>query len=202
MKSWEYLFNFFFYLPCGGEASFRRKCVDFASLNAEDRVIDVCCGTGELLAEIKRQGLAGQVLGVDISEPAIETARAKHRHIPATFLKASAADLPFAPYQFNKCFISFGLHHMPEKVRQKALAEIYRTLAAKGSLHVIDYNLPQKGLKRIAALTLIKLDSSREASKMLKKGSIITEIKQAGFEIAEQASACRGMVQLLKAIKM
>ena len=57
VKCCDSAFNLLFYLPCGGEASFRERCVKFASLTAGDRVLDVCCGTGELTVVIENKDL-------------------------------------------------------------------------------------------------------------------------------------------------
>lgn len=201
VKCYNAAFNFLFYLPCGGETSFRERCVKFATLTAGDRILDLCCGTGELTTVIAGKGLVENLVGVDISEPAIEIARTKTPRMPITFMTASANDLPFNSSQFDNCFISFGLHHMLKRERQKTLAEIHRTLAPKGTLYIIDYNLPEKGLRRLAALTYIKLDESNEAYEMLKNGSLIREIKQAGFKIEKRDLTCQGIIQLLKAVK-
>ena len=193
--------NFLFYLPCGGEASFRERCVKFADLTAGDRVLDLCCGTGELTTVIESQGFAVNLVGVDISEPAIEIAKTKACHIPITFLRASADDLPFKSSRFDKCFISFGLHHMSRHKRQKTLAEVRRTLSPEGTLYVIDYNSPEKGVRRLAAITFTKLDQSKEAYEILRKGSLMGEIKQAGFEIEKRVLTCQDIIQLLEAVK-
>jgi hypothetical protein len=42
VKSYDLLFDFLFYLPCGGEKSFRETCVKFAGLVNEDRILDLC----------------------------------------------------------------------------------------------------------------------------------------------------------------
>ncbi|MBW1677617.1 MAG: class I SAM-dependent methyltransferase [Deltaproteobacteria bacterium] len=173
----------------------------FATLTAGDRILDLCCGTGTLTAVIARQRFTRRLIGVDISESIIEIARIKAHHIPATFLRASADNLPFNSSQFDNCFISFGLHHMSKYERQKTLAEIHRTLAPKGAIYIIDYNLPKKGLRRLAAITFTKLDKSKEAYKMLKNGNLIREIKQAGFEIEKRDLTCQGIIQLLKLVK-
>ncbi len=195
------MFSFLFYLPCGGEATFRRRCVKFASLVAGDSILDVCCGAGELTSVIAEPGFIGQVVGVDISESALEIARTKTQHISATFLRASAYDLPFASSRFNKCFISLGLHHMSVQERRWALKEIHRVLTPEGSLYVIDYNLPESRLRRLVAIAFAKLDESEEAYKMLKNGSLIGEINQAGFEIERRSPACQGIMQLLEVVK-
>jgi len=201
VKCYNATFNFLLYLPCGGETSFREKCVKFATLTAGDRILDLCCGIGELTTVIAGKELVEDLVGVDISESAIEIARAKTPNTPITFMTASADDLPFNSSQFDNCFISFGLHHMFRRERQKTLAEIHRILSPQGILYIIDYNLPEKGLRRLAALAYIKLDESNEAYEMLKNGSLIKEINQAGFKIEKRDLTCQGLIQLLKLIK-
>jgi len=190
--------NFLFYLPCGGEPTFRRRVVKFASLTARDRILDVCCGTGELAAVIARYLPTKQVIGVDISGSALDMARARDACSPASLVRASSYNLPFRSSGFDRCFISFGLHHMPTEGRQKTLAESHRVLAPGGMLYVIDYNLPEKGMRRLAALANVRLDKSEEAREMLSKGKLAGEIKQAGFDIARRRLTCQGAVQLLE----
>ena len=201
VKRYDTALNFIFYLPCGGETSFRERCVKFAGLTAGDWILDLCCGTGELTTVIGSQGFAVNLVGLDISEKAIEIAKTKDRHLPITFLRASADSLPFKSSRFDKCFISFGLHHMSKHERQKTLSEIRRTLSPKGTLYVIDYNSPERGLTRLAAITFTKFDQSKEAYEILKKGSLTGEIKQAGFGIKKRVLTCRGIIQLLEAVK-
>jgi len=194
-------FNFLFYLPCGGEKAFRERCVKFAGLATKDRVLDLCCGTGALTTVIASKELVEDLVGVDISEPAIEIARTRNPHMPITFMTANTNDLPLNTSRFDKCFISFGLHHMCRHQREKTLAEAHRTLTPKGTLYIIDYNLPEKGLRRLTAITFASLDESKEAYEMLKNGSLIREIKQAGFKIKKQDFTCQSLIQLLEAVK-
>ena len=201
VKCYNAAFNFLFYLPCGGETFFRERCVKFATITAGDRILDLCCGTGELTTVIADKALVKDLVGLDISESAIEIAKTKTPSMPITFMTASANYLPFNSSQFDNCFISFGLHHMLKRERQKTLAEIHRTLSPKGILYIIDYNLPEKGLRRLAALTFTKLDESNEAYEMLKNGSFIREINQAGFKIEKRDLTCQGLIQLLKLVK-
>mmetsp|Transcript_13134 Transcript_13134/g.28507 ORF Transcript_13134/g.28507 Transcript_13134/m.28507 type:complete len:757 (+) Transcript_13134:45-2315(+) len=43
---------------------------------AETLLLDVCCGTGTIGLHCMKEGVAGRVLGIDISEPAVEDAKA------------------------------------------------------------------------------------------------------------------------------
>jgi demethylmenaquinone methyltransferase/2-methoxy-6-polyprenyl-1,4-benzoquinol methylase len=193
--------NFIFYLPCGGEASFRKKCVRSAGFKDGDRVLDLCCGTGEFAGAIENEGFSLNLVGIDISKRAIQTAKTKAWHMPITFLKANANDLPFESNRFDKCIISFGLHHMTKHDRRNTLLEIERTLSPEGALLIIDYNSPNNKIRRMFAEIMAKLDQSKEAYEMVKKGSLIGEIKEAGFIIEKRLSLCLGLIQLLKAVK-
>jgi len=200
-RLYELLLDLIFYLPCGGEDHFRKKCVNFASLAEGDRVLDLCCGTGTLTSLIAgHAGPGGQVIGVDISEPALEIAMTRTPGLPVTFLKTGAENLPFTPSRFDKCFISFGLHHMTGQARQNALEEARRVLRAGGSLFIIDYNLPDGTLARLMTRAFVKLDRSEEVYKMLVNHSLLTEVQRAGFEIRRRELTGRGMVQLLEAV--
>ena len=81
------------------------------------------------------------------------------------------------------------------------LVEVHRILAPKGSLYIIDYNLPKKGPRQLAAIAFSKLDESQEAYKMLKSGNVITEVREAGFKIIDRSLACQGIIQLVAATK-
>lgn len=195
------LFNYIFYLPCGGEKTFREKCVQFANLVPEDRILDLCCGTGELTTVIGSKGFIKELVGIDISEIAIEVAMTKKQQMPVTFIKANTEDLPMDSSLFSKCFISFGLHHMSQHERIRTIMEAHRVLAPKGILYIVDYNLPPKGIRRLAAIAFIKLDKSEQAYEMLRDDCLLKEVQQAGFRIIERKSICQDIVQLLAAIK-
>jgi len=81
------------------------------------------------------------------------------------------------------------------------LTEIRRILAPGGLLYVIDYNLPEKGVRRLVAMAFTKLDNSEEAYEMVKNGNLAREIKRAGFEIKRRDLTCQGKIQLLEGVK-
>jgi SAM-dependent methyltransferase len=74
-------------------------------------VIDIGCGCGATSVELaERAGMAGRVLGVDISEPML--ARARERApagAPLTFVAADATVYPFEPQQTDLLFSRFGV---------------------------------------------------------------------------------------------
>lgn len=189
------------FLPWRGESRFRRRCVEFAGPMEGDQVLDVCCGTGTLTSLIAgRVGRDGQVIGVDLSESVLETARKKRRNVSVTFQRAEAENLPFASARFDKCFISFGLHEMPKRARQNTLREIRRTLRSGGRLFVVDYILPAGVLARLAIKAFVKLVEREAAYEMLLHDSLVPEIEEGDLAVKRQGLICSGMIQLIEAM--
>jgi demethylmenaquinone methyltransferase/2-methoxy-6-polyprenyl-1,4-benzoquinol methylase len=136
---------------------------------------------------------------VDVSRTAIEKAR---RKIPeAFFTVASADELPYRSSEFERCLISFGLHHVAEEKRPGVLREANRVLVPGGSLYVFDYHLPEKGFGRLIALLFTRLDNRGAAFRMLDKDKLLRQIEEAGFVVARKVCLYRGAVQLLQADK-
>jgi demethylmenaquinone methyltransferase/2-methoxy-6-polyprenyl-1,4-benzoquinol methylase len=201
VQFYDMLLNLIFYFPCGGESSFRKRCVDFASTSSGDQVLDVCCGTGTLTYLIASQvGPDGQVIGVDLSESVIEIARKKRRDVSVAFQIAEAENLPFASDRFDKCFISFGLHEMPKQARRNTLREICRTLRHSGHFFIVDYNLPEGVLAKLAVKAFVKLVEDEAAYKMLLDDSLVAEVEESGFAIKRRGLICSSMIQLIEAV--
>src|SRR3954452_19214816 len=73
---------------------FGRQTVARIGLHPGDRVLDACCGTGaSALPAAHLVGAGGQVLGVDLAEPALVLARAKARAQGLTNVEFRAVDI-------------------------------------------------------------------------------------------------------------
>ena len=200
-SGYDRLINYIFYLPFGGEQSFRRKCLDFACIEKGDKVLDVGCGSGTLTRLIAEcLGCSGQVIGVDLSESALKEARNLQNQRIA-FTCACGENLPLRSSRFDKCFLSFALHHMDKQARQNTLQEVSRTLTPGGSLFVIEYNLPERVMARLASRALAKLDASEEAYPMLMNSNLIKELQKAGLKIKRREFIGGGIIQLIEAGK-
>ncbi|WP_333976249.1 class I SAM-dependent methyltransferase [Burkholderia cepacia] len=92
-------------------AVFGQAAIEAAAPAMGERVLDIGCGAGaSTLALAARVGAGGQVLGVDISEPLIERARALARHdTPALFQVADASRAELPEGAFDILFSRFGV---------------------------------------------------------------------------------------------
>ena len=106
---------------------------DAAQIRAEQRVLDVACGTGALARSVAPTvGPAGRVVGLDINPGMLAVAE---RLAPAIeWQQGSAEALPFDNDAFDAVICQFGLMLFTDP--QAALQEMVRVLSPGGHLAV------------------------------------------------------------------
>lgn len=106
-----------------------------------DRVLDACCGTGDLAVEAERRG--ARVVGLDFSEPMLERARRKSGTIE--WVRGDALALPFGEGEFDAATVGFGVRNLEDL--ESGLGELHRVLRPGGELAVLELTRP-RGLLR------------------------------------------------------
>ncbi|MGH3127903.1 MAG: bifunctional demethylmenaquinone methyltransferase/2-methoxy-6-polyprenyl-1,4-benzoquinol methylase UbiE [Gaiellaceae bacterium] len=102
-----------------------------------DRVLDACCGTGDLAVEAERRG--GRVVGLDFSEKMLERARQKSGAIE--WVQGDALALPFADGEFDAATVGFGVRNLADL--EGGLRELARVLKPEGKLAVLEITRPR-----------------------------------------------------------
>jgi ubiquinone/menaquinone biosynthesis C-methylase UbiE len=126
-------------------------CV-LSQTKAGDRVLDVGCGSGRLtMAAQLWAGENGEAVGIDPSPEMIEVARqnAKRAGSKAKFQLGVAESLPFPDSSFDVVLNRLMLHHLPEDLKQRGLAEMRRVLKPGGVCLIADFEPPRSGLLRL-----------------------------------------------------
>ena len=108
-------------MTAGLDRRWRRETAA-AVVRPGDKVLDVCCGTGDLALAAEQAG--GKVTGLDFSEPMLERARAKSPELE--WMSGDALALPFADGSFDAVTIGFGLRNLAEA--DEGLQEMRRVL--------------------------------------------------------------------------
>jgi demethylmenaquinone methyltransferase / 2-methoxy-6-polyprenyl-1,4-benzoquinol methylase len=106
-----------------------------------DRVLDACCGTGDLALAAVRAG--GRVTGLDFSEPMLERARRKSDEVE--WVAGDLLALPFADGSFDTATVGFGVRNVPEL--GDGLRQLRRVLRPGGRIAVLEITRP-RGLLR------------------------------------------------------
>lgn len=115
---------------------FAERLVDLAAPAADDRLLDVACGRGAVLAAAAARGVS-RLAGVDVSPSMIELARNDLRAAGVTEVDLrvmDAEDLDFADAGFDVLTAAFVLFFLPDPAR--AAAEFSRVLRPGGVLAV------------------------------------------------------------------
>jgi ubiquinone/menaquinone biosynthesis C-methylase UbiE len=107
--------------------------------HSELRLLDVACGTGRFLAQVKRNCPRLPVTGIDLSPYYLAAAREQLSPWSRVTLAEGAAErLPFADAAFDLVTSVYLLHELPRKVRHEALQEMARVLKPGGLLILVD----------------------------------------------------------------
>src|SRR5262249_24918271 len=142
---------------------FAAMFVDAVIAGSHAEVLDVGCGTGSTtLAIAHRLGSKGRCIGIDISEPMLDLARARaeKERVAATFICADAQTYPFQPATFDRVVSRFGVMFFDDFVR--AFANLRNALRKGGAMQVITWRGPAENpfmttAERAAAPLLPKL---------------------------------------------
>jgi demethylmenaquinone methyltransferase/2-methoxy-6-polyprenyl-1,4-benzoquinol methylase len=192
---------------------------------AEARVLDLCCGTGDLafaLARLAQRSAAkgrkgARVWGSDFAHPMLQLARRKGRVAEEVeFLEADALQLPFADSSFDLVTAAFGFRNLVNY--DAGLNEIRRVLRPGGEVGILDFAAPQVWpfvqlyrlyftcvLPRVGGAISGNSTAYRylpdSVSKFPDAAALTERLLQAGFREASYEFWTLGIVALVKAVK-
>jgi demethylmenaquinone methyltransferase/2-methoxy-6-polyprenyl-1,4-benzoquinol methylase len=128
-------------MTAGLDRRWRRLAVE-SVVHRGDRVLDACCGTGDLAIAAAHAG-AGSVVGLDFSERMLERARRKSEQIE--WVRGDLLSLPFENASFDSATVGFGVRNVADLDR--ALLELRRVLRPDGRLAILEITQPRGVLK-------------------------------------------------------
>jgi demethylmenaquinone methyltransferase/2-methoxy-6-polyprenyl-1,4-benzoquinol methylase len=124
-------------MTLGLDRRWRRAAAE-AAVRDGDRVLDACCGTGDLALAAKEAG-AGPVTGLDFSPRMLERARAKSRGIE--WVQGDLLALQFEDTSFDAATVGFGVRNLEDL--ERGLAELRRVLRPGGRLAILEITQPR-----------------------------------------------------------
>lgn len=103
------------------------------------RLLDVACGTGCFLREVKANYPRLNITGLDLSSHYLAVARRELQSWSRVRLVEGAAEaMPFADAEFDAVTCIYLFHELPPRVRRAVVAEIRRVLKPDGTLIFVD----------------------------------------------------------------
>ena len=113
-----------------------RRIAAEAVVRPGDRVLDACCGTGDLALAARKAG--GKITGLDFSPRMLERARRKAPSIE--WVESDLLALPFDDASFEVATVGFGVRNVADL--ERALAELRRVLVAGGRVGILEITTP------------------------------------------------------------
>jgi demethylmenaquinone methyltransferase/2-methoxy-6-polyprenyl-1,4-benzoquinol methylase len=161
----------------------KRRVVQLAMIQAGNRALDVCCGTGDLALGLAREG--AMVVGLDFSQEMLAIAQAKVRSLESKvrspkskvqspeskvqspefkvqsleskvqFVRGDAQNVPFPDNSFDVVTVGYGLRNLTSW--EKGLSEMHRVAKPGGRLLVLDFGKPDNAIWRGLYFGYLKL---------------------------------------------
>ncbi len=195
----------------GLDQRWRRLTLDVVSVGAGDRVLDVACGTGDLLELAVARGASA--VGVDFASGMLAMGQ---RRLPGyVFVQGDGAALPVRDGGMTVVTCGFAFRnfvHLPQ-----VMSELARVLESGGRLAVIDVDRPTMGIVRAAHSLYFDrlvpwlggLLSDRDAYAYLPRSTeylpepavLRAQLEAAGFERIERRRCLLGTAQIWTAVR-
>jgi len=182
----------------------RNAAAELAEIKAGDRVLDVCCGTGDQVFHYVRKGAVAT--GVDRDPRMIELAekdRKRQGFNNINFRLGSATELPFPDGYFDCVSISLGLHEMNRDERSRSVTEMKRVVKKSGTLIFVDFNVPLAKNLIASLITAVEFlagkDNYQCFSDYLAQGGLNQLLKENRLNMQKEAFYKSGNVQIIKA---
>ena len=116
-------------LTAGMDESWRKRAIALLAPPHGGTVLDLCCGTGDVVFHLLRTDPSLDVTGIDFCAPMLDGARARaprEAKGKATFLEGDVMSLPFADASFDGATMGFSLRNVVNI--DQVLREVLRVL--------------------------------------------------------------------------
>jgi ubiquinone/menaquinone biosynthesis C-methylase UbiE len=182
----------------GHAGMLRRMTVDNAQIRPGDQVLDVGCGTGEVALLAKTRTKAGEVHGIDPAPEMIAMARSKaaRKKLEADFRVGVIEALPFPDASMDVVTSSLMMHHLPEDLKVRGLAEVVRVLKPGGRLLIADFMQPSHSILNHLMMVFTRHQGVQNGLEDLQK-----LLQGAGFSQVDQLKGNVLVIGFMRAVK-
>lgn len=139
-------------LSFGQHRIWKLMAVKWSEPQAGDRVLDLCCGSGDLaLLLAKKVGKTGRVTGLDFACEQLAIAKQRQNEkcpdVPMDWVEGDALTLPFADNCFDCATMGYGLRNVTDIPR--CLRELRRVLKPRAKAAILDFHRPNAGYMQV-----------------------------------------------------
>ncbi len=133
-------------LSLGIDRSWRKKLVGMMEVGKNSSLLDVACGSGDILVMAAEKYNDMQIGGLDLSGNMLKLAdeKVKKKNLPnkVDFYQAAAENLPFSDESFDVTTCGFGVRNFGDL--NKGLSEMKRVLKPGGQCLILEFSKPTR----------------------------------------------------------
>jgi demethylmenaquinone methyltransferase / 2-methoxy-6-polyprenyl-1,4-benzoquinol methylase len=135
-------------MTAGFDEAWRRRAIALLAPPRGGRVVDLCCGTGDIAFGLLRCDPTLEVTGVDFCPPMLEAARerAGRNGAPLRFIEGDVTALPFPGERFDGATMGFSMRNVVDI--DAVLSEVLRILKPGARFVNLDVSKPPNRLWR------------------------------------------------------
>jgi ubiquinone/menaquinone biosynthesis C-methylase UbiE len=203
LRDWSYRYQWLYdgisrlaSLSIGGEARLRQLPLQGLTINADSKILDLCCGSGQATQFLLKY--SQNVTGLDASPLSLK--RARENFPQAEYVEAFAEDMPLKENEFDIVHTSVALHEMQPEQLRKILREVYRVLKPGGVFVLLDFHQPTNPLFLPGLWAFLLLFETSTAWQLLKT-DLAKLLEETGFQVRERRLYAGGSLQVIQACK-
>jgi demethylmenaquinone methyltransferase/2-methoxy-6-polyprenyl-1,4-benzoquinol methylase len=121
------------------DVRWRKKAIKLANIQSGQTVLDLACGTADMMIEMDSRVGDVNLIGGDFSYNMLKLG--KDKFPKGSFSVSDAHKLPFKDNSFDRITISFGFRNVTDK--PTGLKEMHRVLKDGGKLCILEFSQPE-----------------------------------------------------------
>jgi ubiquinone/menaquinone biosynthesis C-methylase UbiE len=197
---WAFVYDILVKVLFGGrDRQFRESIIRLAQIQPGEKVLDVGCGTGKMAITARLNSPpTAEIVGIDASPEMIDRARqhAVKAGVQVDFRTGLVEAIDFPDNAMDVVLSNFMVHHLPDDLKVKAFAEIYRVLKPGGRLQISEFEPPRSGFSKMILSAVLGQGMMR-----IKTDEIPPLLEQAGFTSVKMGSAGHPLATLVTGMK-
>ncbi len=204
LRTWSYRYQWLYdgisaiaALSVGGESKFRQLSLQYLTISADTKVLDLCCGSGQATSVLVQR--FQDVTGLDASPLSLERAQ---KNVPqAQYVEALAEEMPFPDNLFDLVHTSVAMHEMRPKQLRQIIQEVYRVLKPGGIFTLVDFHRPTNPIFWPGVAVFLLLFETETAWQLLDT-DLVGLLQEIGFEVKQPKLYAGGSLQVIQAKKV
>ena len=175
-----------------------RKVVNEA-IEDNDKILDLCTGTGTNAVNIAKKNASVKIAGVDLSKDMLIIAKSKIRKEKLSNIKLfrmDATNMKIKDECFDKILLSLVLHEIDEGLAASMIKEAIRVLKPDGEIIVTEWERSKKFLQKVIFFPIEVLEPKPYKSFVVK--NLYSYFEEFGLVVVEEIHCDYSKVLRLK----